>query len=149
MTESAITKKIQLAMQEIGVTLLRNNVGVARMDGRTIRYGLAVGSSDLVGCDASGVFVCVEVKTARGRVRESQEIWRDEINQRNGIAIVARSADEAVAEYRRLKAARTGGDPATIRPLIRRATPQPKIQMRIEGLRFVTGTNPAETEDQP
>ncbi len=135
MTESAITKKIQLAMQEIGVTLFRNNVGVARMDGRTIRYGLAVGSSDLVGCDASGVFVCVEVKTARGRIRESQEIWRDEINRRNGIAIVARSADEAVREYQRLKAARDNrrlcyhpadvsfnrGDPATIRPLLRRA----------------------------
>jgi hypothetical protein len=139
MTESAITKKIQLAMQEIGVTLWRNNVGAYRVDGRLIRYGLAVGSSDLHGIDWQGTTVCVEVKTERGKLRKRQEIWRNFINQHNGIAIVARSADEAVREYRRLKAQRTCGDPATIRPMFR--------GNRAAHLGLAAGA--AETEDQP
>lgn len=49
MTEAGIQDAIGLAAHSLGLVLWRNNVGLAVDGPRKIRYGLAVGSSDLIG----------------------------------------------------------------------------------------------------
>lgn len=81
-----------------GVLVWRNNVGVDA--GHGIWYGLGVGSADLVGIvtiRGVGVFLGVEVKTATGRMRPEQVQWAATVRRHGGIAITARSPEEAVA----------------------------------------------------
>lgn len=77
-----------------GVRVWRNNVGVDTMRG--IRYGLGVGSPDLVGI-AWGRFVGLEVKTPTGRVSKEQTMWLDMVRRFGGVAGVARSVEDAIA----------------------------------------------------
>jgi hypothetical protein len=42
----------------------------------------------------------VEIKKPRGRVRPEQALWLELVRARGGIAIVARSAEDAVAQLR-------------------------------------------------
>jgi hypothetical protein len=84
-----------------GLDLMRNNVGQATLfDPRThtpyiVRYGLAVGSSDLVGL-VDGRFVGLETKTADGRLTPEQVRWAERIRRKGGFVTCVRSADEAV-----------------------------------------------------
>ncbi len=67
---------------------------------RFTRYGLAVGSSDIVGIvdtGTRGIFLALEVKTARGVVSKEQEQWMAIVNRRHGVARVVRSVAEAGA----------------------------------------------------
>lgn len=77
-----------------GVRVWRNNVGVDTMRG--IRYGLGIGSPDLVGI-AWGRFVGLEVKTVTGRVSKEQTMWLDMVRRFGGVAGVARSVEDALA----------------------------------------------------
>jgi hypothetical protein len=89
-----------------GLRLFRNNVGVAELkDGRRLRYGLAVGSSDLVGWVPVTVrpehvgtvlarFLAVEVKSATGRPTAEQLNFLDAVRQAGGIATIARSTED-------------------------------------------------------
>ena len=74
-----------------------------------IRFGLAVGSGDLIGYRRVtitpemvgrdvAVFLSCEVKTEKGPVREEQYRWAAHINSVGGIAVIARSLDAARAE---------------------------------------------------
>lgn len=98
MTEAEIQADIlRYANSRRDVRLFRNSVGVARMDdGRILRYGLMVGSGDLIGW-WQGRFLSVEVKSATGRVNAPQQCWLDAVNRAGGLAIVARSVDEVRA----------------------------------------------------
>lgn len=105
--EADIERKIRLALGKSKlVRLFRNSVGQAVIRGRTIRYGLLKGSSDLIGWrkvritpDMVGTdvaqFVGVEVKTKTGRLRPEQKLWLEMVNDAGGLAIVARSPEEA------------------------------------------------------
>jgi hypothetical protein len=96
------------AASRAGATLFRNNVGVARFpDGSAVRYGLHVGSSDLIGftpvvitADMIGnqlaVFTAIEVKTSTGRLTVEQQHFIDVVRSAGGIAGVARSEAEAI-----------------------------------------------------
>lgn len=53
--------------------LVRNNVGVDTEKG--VRYGLGVGSPDLVGTLPGGINFCIEVKTPEGRIDPAQRAW--------------------------------------------------------------------------
>lgn len=55
----------------------RNNTGVARSGKRVIRYGLGVGSPDIVGC-CRGRFVGVETKAAGRKQSPAQAEWSAE-----------------------------------------------------------------------
>ena len=106
-SEGAIQDAIRLALaSEPGLVLWRNNVGVAEHRGVRVRYGLAVGSADLVGC-LDGRFVALEVKTATGRVAPEQKLWLDLVRRYGGFAAIVRSVDEARAAIAR---ARAGGN---------------------------------------
>lgn len=89
------------------VRLFRNNVGVATFpDGSRVAYGLAPGSSDIIGWqrititpDMVGkdvaVFIAIEAKGPKGRVSEKQLNFIETVNKFGGKAGIAHSADEA------------------------------------------------------
>jgi hypothetical protein len=67
-----------------------------------VRYGLAVGSADLIGC-LDGRFVALEVKAAAGRTSPEQRQWLDLVRRNGGFACVVRSVDEARAAIARAR----------------------------------------------
>ncbi len=85
-----------------GVVLWRNNTGVADFKGQKVRYGLALGSADLVGI-VDGRFVALEVKTKTGKPTQAQEQWLGVVRSNRGFATIVRSADEAVAAIERAR----------------------------------------------
>jgi len=109
MKENEIERNIRIALGcTEDVRVFRNSVGQAVVKGRTIRYGLLKGSSDLIGWRRLEItpemvgqhiaqFVGVEVKTATGRLRPEQKMWLEMVNEAGGKAIVARSADDATS----------------------------------------------------
>ncbi len=103
LTEAQIVAKIRLALGRItDLGLFRNSVGVATEfdpkthETRTIKYGLGVGSADLVGV-LGGRFVGLEVKTPSGRLTPEQERWADMIRSKGGFVATVRSEAEAIA----------------------------------------------------
>jgi hypothetical protein len=95
MSEGQIQDAIRLALaSEPDLVLWRNNTGVADHRGARVRYGLAVGSADLVGCLA-GRFVALEIKTATGRASQEQRQWLTLVRRYGGFAAIVRSVEEA------------------------------------------------------
>ena len=94
---------VRLALgSAVDLVLWRNNCGVAEhWDGHDVsrvRYGLAAGSSDLVGVLAPhGRWFALELKTASGRVTPEQTQWLSLVRRMGGFACVVRSVDEAKA----------------------------------------------------
>ena len=101
MTEAEVSRQIQLAASKLGCRLFRNTVGVLPDGhGRMIRFGLAVGSSDLIGFAVRGevaIFLAVEVKSRTGRIRPLQQGFLQAVRRAGGIAILARSVDDFTA----------------------------------------------------
>ena len=74
--------------------------------GARIHFGLTVGSGDLIGFRSVvitkemvgqkvAVFTSCETKTATGKVREEQTNWQRFVNEAGGIAVIARSVEDA------------------------------------------------------
>ena len=110
--ESGILNDVRLACASaFGARLFRNNTGYFRgAEGRTYRTGLCVGSGDLIGwivVDGIAVFTSVEVKSPRVRVNSSQQKWLEAVNAAGGIAIIARSGDDAVSQLQTIIRNRT------------------------------------------
>lgn len=96
--ENDLASEIRLKASELGVTLWRNNSGVAtNRDGRPVRFGLgndsaqlnaAMKTSDLIGITSRGLFVAFELKKPGWRYTASdrEEAQWNFINyvQRNG-----------------------------------------------------------------
>lgn len=103
MSETDLMRSIRAAVyRQAGVMLWRNNTGVDLQRG--VRYGLGVGSSDLIGVlNPSGRFVALEVKMPRGRVSPEQTTWMDAVRRAGGFAAVVRSEAEALAAIDRAK----------------------------------------------
>ena len=104
MTESALVREIRLEAPKLGVTLFRNSVGMYRDGkGNVIRYGLAVGSSDLIGwfndpssgaCGECAVFVAIEAKAPGKKATPEQLAFIAAVKRAGGIAGVVYSLDE-------------------------------------------------------
>jgi hypothetical protein len=93
MRETELMGAIRDAVNRSGLARLwRNNVGCLQ----GVRYGLAVGSADLIGVSRDGRFVSIEVKTARGRASKEQVAWTDTIRRWRGISLIARTPEEAL-----------------------------------------------------
>ena len=83
-----------------GITVFRNNVGVAvHEDGSRTRYGLCVGSSDIIGWESKvitqadvgskvAVFLAVECKAPGKRPTPEQQRFLDAVTAAGGIAYV-------------------------------------------------------------
>lgn len=108
--ESKISKDIRLSITENlpNCTIFRNNTGRLKTDtGRVVTFGLTVGSSDLIGWTTAtitpdmvgqkvAIFTAIEVKTEKGKVKEQQEKFINNVINSGGIAKVVRSPDETI-----------------------------------------------------
>ena len=98
MKESDIQRLIMLALSEAGCLIWRNNTGVLKnAAGIPIKFGLCVGSSDLIGLTPTGRFLAVEIKTPTGKATHEQLRFIEAVRARGGIAGIARSPAEALA----------------------------------------------------
>lgn len=117
MTEQNIKAQIQIELSKTHrVRLFNQPAGMAWMgeivakdqtfitlkDFRPVKFGLAPGSSDLIGWQTMenelgriARFIAIEVKSQRGRVTEQQKRFIEAVIQAGGRAGVARSVDEA------------------------------------------------------
>jgi hypothetical protein len=95
--EIDIQNSIRLALNQYAI-VFRNNVGRVRMDdGRFFDTGLPKGYSDLSGFRKSdGKMFFLEIKNEKGRLREDQKHFLNEMSKYPVIVGVARSASEAV-----------------------------------------------------
>ena len=98
MGESDLLTAIRLEAPKYGCTLMRNNVGCLKdITGRTVKFGLAVGSSDLIGwtlCNDAAVFTAVEVKMRGKKPTREQAAFIAAVKQAGGIACVAYSIND-------------------------------------------------------
>ena len=109
--ETTLQQQIRLAVGTSPETrIFRNQVGSLPdpRTGRLVTFGLARGSADLIGWRTItvtqamvgtrlAVFTSIEVKVPTGRVRPEQQAWLEAVLQAGGIAVIARSVEDAVA----------------------------------------------------
>jgi hypothetical protein len=109
--EAVIQAKIRLAVGKAmrAIRLFRNNCGVAHhADGSRVVYGLAPGSSDLIGLvpvligpehvgRRLAVFAAVEVKRPGQAATPQQINFLEMVQQAGGVAGIAHSPEEAIA----------------------------------------------------
>jgi hypothetical protein len=106
-SEQVIQQHIRLKCGNGRTRLFRNNTGVLRdPKGRPVTFGLCKGSADLIGWRTTtvtaemigkdiAVFLSIEVKADRGRLRPEQQQWLEVVQASGGIAGVARSVEDA------------------------------------------------------
>lgn len=109
-TETSLLVAIRAALAEMpGVALFRNNTGMLQdIRRRSIRYGLGIGSPDLVGWvtlnEAWGTdplppryarFFALEVKREGQQLGPAQREWLQRINRAGGYAQVVYSVEQA------------------------------------------------------
>ena len=119
MKETNISKLIQIRASELGMRLLRNNVGKAWIgeavpvgggdviikNARRFHAGLGAGSSDLIGWapvkitpemvgKTVAVFLAVEVKRPKKNPTAEQVEFMDAVKKSGGYAMVARDPDD-------------------------------------------------------
>ena len=100
MTESHLLQQIRQALNRTQrVRVVRNSVGVD--EARGVRYGLGVGSSDLIGMLPTGRVFALEIKTPTGRLRPEQKTWLTAVRRWGGFAAVARNIDDAMSALTR------------------------------------------------
>ena len=109
-SENQIQQEIRLAVgQEKNLRLFRNETGSLPnpITGKWVDFGLAKGSSDLIGFktievtpdmvgEKLAVFTSIEVKNKRGKVSELQHNWLQVVKKAGGITGVARSIQDAL-----------------------------------------------------
>ena len=95
--ETALMNEIRVAAAKNGICF-RANVGkVKTMQGRWFDTGLPTGFSDLFGVRKSdGKTFFIEVKTEKGKVRDSQIKFIKKMKDLNAIAGIARSVEDAI-----------------------------------------------------
>ena len=107
MSEHEIQQRIRLACGHGPVRLWRNNSGaLVDQQGRLVRFGLAKGSSDLIGLRTLEItpdlvgqrlaqFVALEIKGARGVASPEQRAFLKLVEQLGGLAAICRSVEAA------------------------------------------------------
>ncbi len=108
--ETLLQQEIRLALGKIPtLRLFRNQVGQLPhpKSGRYVQFGLAKGSSDLIGFKKVKItpdmvgkeiaqFVSIEIKTNKGKPTQIQKNWLNYIHESGGISGVARSIKDAL-----------------------------------------------------
>lgn len=99
MSETTLLSAVMSALAvEPGVLAMRNNSGAFFARGRMIRYGLGVGSADII-CAVGpyGRLVALECKTDDGKQSDEQIAWQRVVEALGGVYALVRSVDEARA----------------------------------------------------
>jgi len=108
--ETKLQNLILIALSKAGCLVFRNETSgawvgkvihkdasqVTLTNARMIRFGLAVGSSDIIGIAPCGRFLAVEVKTSKGRATKEQLRFIEAVNNAGGISGIARSVEDAL-----------------------------------------------------
>lgn len=108
--ETKIQNKILIALSNVGCVVWRNETAgawvgkvihkeasqVTLANARMIRFGIAIGSSDIIGITPEGRFLAIEVKTQTGRPSQQQLTFIDAVRQNGGVAGIARSVQDAL-----------------------------------------------------
>lgn len=98
MKEQNVQAACLMALSQAGCLVWRQDTGAYRAkSGALVRYGLCVGSSDIIGLSPDGRFLAVEVKTDAGRATEAQLRFIEAVRAAGGRAGIARSAADAVS----------------------------------------------------
>lgn len=103
MTETEILRQIQ-SLSKGNVRLFRNNVGFDATN--KVKYGLAPGSSDLIGWKTItitphhvgqqiAVFTAIEVKKPGGRISPEQKNFVDYVDECGGLSGICYSIEDA------------------------------------------------------
>jgi len=109
-SETKIQQEIRLALgQRSDLRLFRNETGKLPdpRTGRWVQFGLAKGSSDLIGFKTVKItpemigqeiaqFVSLEIKTERGKLSTIQQNWLQKVKSSGGIVGVARTVKDAL-----------------------------------------------------
>ena len=96
-SEATIQAEIMLAVSQAGHTVWRSNAGAVRSAQGYVIKLFPEGFPDLVGFRGTdGKFFEIEVKNAKGRLREPQKRFADFASKKPIIYGVARSADDAI-----------------------------------------------------
>ena len=109
-SETRIQQEIRLALgQRSDLRLFRNETGKLPdpRTGRWVQFGLAKGSSDLIGFKTIkitpemigqdlAVFTSIEVKTNTGQLSKYQHNWLQAVKKAGGITGVARNVGDAL-----------------------------------------------------
>jgi len=97
-SEANVLGDVMIALSKAGATVWRQNTGALQdKSGRLVRYGLCVGSSDVIGICPDGRFLAIEVKAQGGRVTPEQVKFLDAVKAKGGRAGVARCVEDAIA----------------------------------------------------
>lgn len=101
MREASIQSAIRLAAAKMGIVLFRNNVGTLQdRNGQYVRYGLCIGSSDLIGYMPNGIFIAIEVKTPKKKATAAQMAFLLSVITAGGIGLCCTSVDEFISEMK-------------------------------------------------
>jgi hypothetical protein len=77
-----------------GIFAWRNNTGAVRVEGnRFIRFGVK-GSPDILGVMPDGRILCIECKSAKGRLTPEQREFGAAVLRRGGVYVVARGIED-------------------------------------------------------
>jgi hypothetical protein len=96
-SEANILNDCLVAMSAAGCLAWRNNTGqLPDKNGRPIKFGLCVGSSDIIGIAPDGVFLAIECKTRMGQPTDAQVRFINSVNNSGGRAGIARNSSDAV-----------------------------------------------------
>lgn len=91
--EKDIQNSIMRLLKKHGIYYWRNNTGVTKIGNRIVSFGKK-GSSDIF-CFFEGKFIAIEVKSATGKLTESQVEFLAEVNkQKHCVGFVARSKED-------------------------------------------------------
>ena len=92
MSEATVLKEVMLEASKLGAKVWRNNTGgLYDQRGRFVRYGLCVGSSDLIGI-YQGRFLAIEVKAKGQKATDEQLNFIRVIKEQGGIGFVCDDA---------------------------------------------------------
>lgn len=93
-TESQIVSACIRWLWANGCYVWRQNTGGFKdKRGQYVSFGTR-GCADIIGVTPTGKFIGCECKSAKGKPSEAQDLFRDRIQAKNGLYVLARSTDD-------------------------------------------------------
>lgn len=105
MRESDVLVAVRLVFgQADGFVVWRNQSGFYQLDGRSIRYGIGIGGSDILGIAPGGLFFASECKAGKGKLTDEQRRFLQLVYDSGGVACETRSREQAEEQVRGIRA---------------------------------------------
>ena len=95
MSEQEIQKEIYDFLKKCGLFVWRNHTQGVMVGGRRRVANPNAGAPDLLAC-WNGRLICIEVKTAKGKVDLHQLDWLGKASRAGALTLIARSLDDVI-----------------------------------------------------